>query len=283
VTNVARKARLFAIGLLHMLLSQDKKFKPLIDPGRIRVSPDASVKRIVFIRHGESEWNEVFNRGFGPSFIVRLVRALIREMIFLTSRDSVFFDSPLSETGIRQTQELIKFLQRAPPTDGSRDPRATEIVMALRGGGGGDPGSGGSIASGGNGGGGGGDTATVVLGTSNLRRAIVTGLVVLWERLRRTREKFFVLSSLQEITFNIDGVSLLEAGEVPDGELAKEMGAEVAFSGEFNGGTKGLGSNGYKRMLEFSEWASGRPEAVVVVTGHSLYFRAYFQVRGAER
>ena len=30
---------------------------------------------VVFVRHGESEWNDVFNKGFGPSFLVRLVGA----------------------------------------------------------------------------------------------------------------------------------------------------------------------------------------------------------------
>ncbi|CAN0440510.1 unnamed protein product, partial [Laminaria digitata] len=59
-------------------------------------------KRVIFLRHGESEWNEVFNRGFGPMFLVRLVKAFVREVMMLSTRDSVFFDSPLSNTGIQQ-------------------------------------------------------------------------------------------------------------------------------------------------------------------------------------
>ena len=45
---------------------------------------------------------QVFNRGFGPMFLVRLVKAFVREVMMLSTRDSVFFDSPLSNTGIQQ-------------------------------------------------------------------------------------------------------------------------------------------------------------------------------------
>lgn len=46
--------------------------------GRTPQAPSgADTRRIVFVRHGESQWNEVFNKGFGPSFIVRLVKAII--------------------------------------------------------------------------------------------------------------------------------------------------------------------------------------------------------------
>lgn len=46
--------------------------------------------------------------------------------------------------------------------------------------------------------------------------------------------RVFVL--LQEITFNIDGISLLEQGETPDDSLARELG-EASF------GSKYLSSN----------------------------------------
>ena len=36
--------------------------------------------RIIFVRHGESVWNYVFNRGFGPSFLVRLLRVTLYEL-----------------------------------------------------------------------------------------------------------------------------------------------------------------------------------------------------------
>lgn len=47
---------------------------------------------------------QVFNRGFGPSFFTRLLNAFAREVLMLATRDSVFFDSPLSNTGISQVK-----------------------------------------------------------------------------------------------------------------------------------------------------------------------------------
>ena len=33
--------------------------------------------RVIFVRHAESMWNLVFNRGFKPSFLWRLISALV--------------------------------------------------------------------------------------------------------------------------------------------------------------------------------------------------------------
>lgn len=251
--NIWRKVKLTGIGVFHMALSRDKKFKPELDSGRINIDANSSRKRIIFLRHGESEWNEVFNRGFGPSFVVRLISAFIREMMMLGTRDSVLFDSPLSTTGIAQTQELIRYLQK--PADSFEKLEVAEVVSILRGG----------------------SVSSSVLTTSNLRRAIATGLIVLWDRLRRGEERFLVHSALQEMTFNVDGISLLEKGETPDNALAKELGGDVMFDAEFNTGTKSLSNTGMKRMSELAEWAMQRPEETVVCTGHSLYFRSFFR------
>ncbi|CAM9756757.1 unnamed protein product [Discosporangium mesarthrocarpum] len=254
MANFLRKLKLVAVGAVHMCASKDKKLKVTLDAQKVQVDRASKGKRIIFIRHGESEWNEVFNRGFGLGFFVRLTKAFIREVMMLTSRDSVFFDSPLSDTGIRQAQELVKFLHK-PPAKGFESPEVSEAVAVLRGEG----------------------SGTVVLATSNLRRAIATGLIALWERLRRGEERLLVLSNLQEMTFNVDGISLLEPGETPDTTLAKELGGEVTFDAEFNKGTKGLDNTGMRRMSEFCEWASRRQEDTVVCLGHSLYFRSYFR------
>ncbi|CAM9885264.1 unnamed protein product [Ectocarpus sp. 13 AM-2016] len=79
------------------------------------------------------------------------------------------------------------------------------------------------------------------------------------------------------MTFNIDGISLLEREEKPDEGLAKELGGNVVFDAEFNLGTKALGNTGMKRMKALAEWASQRPEDTVVCVGHSLYFRSFFR------
>mmetsp|Transcript_59783 Transcript_59783/g.134908 ORF Transcript_59783/g.134908 Transcript_59783/m.134908 type:complete len:176 (+) Transcript_59783:604-1131(+) len=48
-----------------------------------------------------------------------------------------------------------------------------------------------------------------------------------------------------------------------------------------NTGSKGFGSNGMKRMLQFCNWAFTDPAAqeadTIIVTGHSLWFRTFFQ------
>lgn len=251
--NIWRKVKLASIGAVHMMFSKDKKFKPEVDSGKVRVDSTSKRKRVIFLRHGESEWNEVFNRGFGPMFLVRLVKAFVREVMMLSTRDSVFFDSPLSNTGIQQTQELIRFLQKTPDTFSG--PEVAEAVTVLRGG----------------------AAKSSVLVTSNLRRAIATGMIALWDRLRGGEERFLVHSALQEMTFNVDGISLLEHGETPDEGLAKELGGDVAFDAEFNTGTKALGYTGIKRMNAFAEWALQRPEDTVVCVGHSLYFRSFFR------
>lgn len=59
----------------------------------------------------------MFNRGFGPSFLVRLVRAFIREVMMLGTRDSVFFDSPLSNYGIRQARRSMGYGDRKDTRD----------------------------------------------------------------------------------------------------------------------------------------------------------------------
>lgn len=122
-----------------MVLSQDRKWEKQPDADIIKDAKDIQTKQVIFIRHGESDWNEVylhtctsvstnysrdysneqmererenqyyhqcfffvliisykvFNRGFGPSFLVRLFNAIVREIQYLVTQDSLFFDSPL--------------------------------------------------------------------------------------------------------------------------------------------------------------------------------------------
>ena len=97
--------------LLFMIISKDSKGvgpKNNPDPDNISQEQCLKKKRIIFIRHGESDWNNVFNKGFNPSLLVRLAKAMVQEsFLFLSpSLDSVFIDSPLNFEGIEQ---VIKF------------------------------------------------------------------------------------------------------------------------------------------------------------------------------
>eukprot|EP01084_Bolivina_argentea_P267001 453082_1 len=256
--NVLRKIRLAITGLLHMLLSTDKRRKKDGgDPRNVEQDRRFPIKHIIFVRHGESEWNEVFNCGFGLSFFIRLARAIIAELVLLPTRDSVFFDSPLSEAGLKQTQELTRFLSKPNPVPNAA---VDEVVAILRG----DNGHAGSS----------------ILTTSNLRRSIATCLICLWDRLNTTNEKIHVLSCLQEITLNIDGMSLLEEKETPDGGVADALqGGEKTdcFDATHNKGTKPLNGNGINRMYEFCSWAYNRNEETIICSGHSYYFREFFR------
>ena len=92
-----RKGMFTLYGAIYLLLSKDK-----IGKSQLARAPDAdeiasridSEVRIIFIRHGESMWNLVFNRGFGPSFLVRLVKAVLYELYLIPFDDSCFLDSP---------------------------------------------------------------------------------------------------------------------------------------------------------------------------------------------
>lgn len=207
-----------------------------------------STVTLLFVRHGESEWNDVFNRGFGPSFPLRLALACIREAFAWATPDSVFLDSPLSALGAGQAALLAKWL--ATPTreaDGftraAADAHATLCAA---------PGAPPSAVS-----------------SSNLRRAVSTAAVALAERLRRTGESVHVLSSLQEISPNVDTMAL----SPPFG--APACSPPMRCDASCNAGNKALRGSGSDRLAAFAAWAHARPERTVVAVGHSLWFRAF--------
>ena len=47
--------------------------------------------------------------------------------------------------------------------------------------------------------------------------------------------------------------------------------------GGANAGNKSLGFRGIHRLEAFAQWAADRPESHVIVGGHSLWFRSFFQ------
>ena len=105
-----RKGMFTLYGAIYLLLSKDK-----IGKSQLARAPDAdeiasridSEVRVIFIRHGESMWNLVFNRGFGPSFLVRLVKAVLYELYLIPFDDSCFLDSPLSDLGLEPEHTLV--------------------------------------------------------------------------------------------------------------------------------------------------------------------------------
>jgi len=274
------KVKLFVYGIFYIILSKDTKFQLPTDPGKSRATATRT-KRILFVRHGESVWNECFNRGFGASFLPTLLWALFREAMLLFSMDSLFFDSPLSEDGLAQCAKLQEFVESS---------EGEEIRKMCEG---------------------------AVFVTSCLRRAAATVLLGFSQSLKGGKPVWTV-SSLQEISRNVDTLqfagplcapplslppSLLgpaalgsrgqtgrctrrglvalsaSAGQYSVGKASAPCGGMQAA---FNSGNKGLQTNGGQRLEAFCEWVFSdcSPTALqptVVVGGHSLWFRTFFQ------
>jgi len=261
------KLLLYIDGMIQMVASQDSKWSQPADHTASEL-PKQYSKRIVFIRHGESAWNEVFNRGFNLGFISRIVRACFREARIFASPYSYFFDTPLNVEGIDQALEIASFLEAAP---GSSNPTVAEVISCLRG-----------------------DTAeNSLIVSSNLRRALSTVAIGLWRRLDRTGERIVINSMCQEISRNVDCMASAEPGTIPHmegpdcGDAARRMahpkrdgGAyapEAIFNPSMNGGQKPLNERGVERLQAFADWAFTRPECTIIVGGHSLWFRNFFK------
>jgi hypothetical protein len=91
------KIRMFIRGILYFVLCWDKSWKKPQDPGAIfgpHLSQGLPVERktVYFVRHGESTWNDTFNKGhhrstaaFVIGFIPGLVKATLYELYLLLS------------------------------------------------------------------------------------------------------------------------------------------------------------------------------------------------------
>jgi hypothetical protein len=250
-----------------MVMAKDSKglgpkYNP--DPNKI-INETAVYKRIVFIRHGESDWNNVFNKGINISFIFRLISSLKEELfLFWTSSDSKFIDSPLNHEGIEQALELRRYIEATNHPECSKT--TNEVISMLRG----DS-----------------DTPSVIV-SSTLRRAIATTTLGLWPRVDKTEEKVIVLSSLQEVSRNVDTRALSNPKEVADLPFARikdkckstkreSFDPDAIYDATENYGNKRFNFYGILRLRAFNEWAFKRSEDTIIVGGHSLWFKYFFQ------
>lgn len=223
-------------------------------------------------------------RGFFPSFLLRWLKTTLMELYLIPSWDSSYIDSPLSDLGIDQCHQLREFLEKpcAEPN------AATDFELLTKG------------------------EGRSVLVSSQLRRAAATLAIGLTDRLQRTREPVYLHSACQEISRNFDTQSLAPMGGVPSLKDVHDLDDVVQFNGDYNDGNKTLSLTGaahvstrphvhvslcgrcrlptchrplpgVKRLQRFAEWVSERPddEEAVIVAGHSLWFRSFFQVLAA--
>jgi len=250
---MVQKGMLTLYGAVFLVLSKDKVSSKQLarapDTDDIAGRVDREV-RIIFIRHGESMWNLVFNRGFGPSFLVRLVKAVLYELYLIPFSDSCFLDSPLSDLGLEQCASLQAFL-RNPCLDPVAQPDF-DVLTA-------------------------GEGSSIIV-SSQLRRAVGTAAIALADRLKRSNEQILLHSSCQEISRNFDTMAISEAGAGPHLRGSVELERKLSYDCAANKGNKSLSFRGMQRLQHFAAWAAERPERTIIVTGHSLWFRSFFQL-----
>ena len=220
---------------------------------------------MVFIRHGESLWNVVFNRSkFPPFFMFRLVKSAIEEIVLLVQggRDSLFYDSPLSDVGIKQATDLHHHIRL--PTSAAESPRHAYFHKMLRF----------EVEE------------KPLLVSSNLRRALTTAALVFQERLRASEDRIVLLPQLQEISVNPDALSIMPPFQSPtlsaietktsNGEMLAKFYA-TRVDPRLNSGNKLAHQPGNFRLQGFVAWLFAQSNSGVIAVGHSLWFLSFFR------
>jgi hypothetical protein len=267
IKTVFRKCFFWADALLYMVLSKDTKglgakyqiVDSGADPIHIHKSgfQGCTKKTLVFIRHGESDWNSIFNKGKNPMMLVRLFLATVTEWMSFMKLDSPFLDSPLNNEGIQQAVELRAFIE----SDHAEDtPKQREVLATLRG-----------------------ELGNSVLVSSTLRRAISTLTLAVWPRMQRKNEKIQLLSYAQEISRNVDTCALSSLKDVPELPFSRianhcpNIGKDN-YDASLNLGNKALSNTGKHRIEAFNKWLFESSHDTVIVGGHSLWFKHFFNL-----
>jgi len=276
VSTVVYKIQLTIKGASYLLFCNDKSWKKPTDPSIVFESAikegKVEKKTIVFIRHGESTWNETFNKGSHRSFIVfvigyipNMIKALLYECnLILTGKiDSWFYDSPLSHLGLGQANALGNFLAQKPSEGSTKEEK--EMLSILRG----EPGS---------------PPSKIVC--SNLRRAVSTIAAGFRERLsRRPTDTIVIVPSLQEISRNPDALAITPPYTAITASWIEKESTIADFQQIYakqcdvtlHDGNKPVNSNGLIRMLQFNKYAFEQEEEVLICGGHSIWFRSFFK------
>eukprot|EP00397_Hematodinium_sp_SG-2012_P053423 GEMP01063765.1.p1 GENE.GEMP01063765.1~~GEMP01063765.1.p1 ORF type:complete len:365 (-),score=61.09 GEMP01063765.1:106-1200(-) len=217
-------------------------------------------KRIVLIRHGESIWNEVFNRGLNVGLFVRLTKYLWKELqCLLDPHDSALLDSPLSARGVEQTLKLLTFIE-SHPCEGGR--KVSTVVEVLRG------------------------QVKSIVCSSILRCAMSTTFLTLSSRFLREHEDLRILSCLQEMSRNMDAYSLARPHCAPQPSLLERHARMMDHIRNFyhtkvnaagNQGGKTITGPTVSRVEEFASWVFDQDAEWIIVGGHSHFFRNLFK------
>jgi hypothetical protein len=255
-----RKMRLICLSWLHLLFTCDRWYRKAYEVDET-FSGEGVRRRVYFIRHAESQWNAMFNRGISWKMLWIIIKSLYDEFLMLPTGDSVFMDSPLSQRGIAQALQLRQWIESAV------DDEHANLYRNLN--------------------------KPFIIASSNLRRAISTASIGLSKRLigKAAHEVLLVNSALQESTRNIDGISLLpeQSGQLQVSLLEKsspEISDVSSFldktgvDGQWNDGNRPLiQGNVYQRFTAFNNWVLNETshESSLVVCGHSLWLKEYMK------
>lgn len=284
ITTVIYKFRLTVQGVSYMFFCHDKTWPTQPDPASVfdpiikAAGSDSSIekKTIIFVRHGESTWNDTFNKGshrsalaFAIGYVPGLIKSLLYEFYLLLSGkiDSWFYDSPLSHLGLSQVKSLANFLNQDPHSIASLTDEERQLLRILRR----DPKS---------------PPSRIV--SSNLRRALSTVAASFQGRLLRDpQESILILPCLQEISRNPDTLSITPAQTKVKPSWIEVSSDVCDFSSiftkqvdmQYHLGNKPIDTNGLKRMMKFNQtvFSSSLPEDYIIVGGHSIWFRSFFR------
>jgi broad specificity phosphatase PhoE len=303
-SNVLKKAQLFSMGAMHFVLSSDKRWQSLETSFEAVIAENEvkAVKKIIFVRHAESEWNVVFNRQLGLATVFRMLRILLQELLLLPTADSVLIDSPLSSVGIDQAKKLYEKVYTKLKTSQTFEEHNELLSYLLT------------------------PVPNSIVVSSNLRRTIDTARLVSGNRLSDPTEKIHVLSCLQEIGRNVDTLTIHDAYDIRPRTLSyaipnlasgsstfstatvtpyskiendadddieaqktlkdvakqsmkqkEKILIEELFNLSESHGNKSVLQCGRERLITFAKWAFNRKEEVIIVYGHSLWFRSFCQ------
>ena len=262
--NMFKKTLIWARGIKYMALSKDLpktcKETNFIPVGASTSGGRTRTVRVIFVRHGQSVWNSLFN-SFGAMWPVRLISSLLKEtwLFFTNPLDSLIFDSPLSPKGVSEAEGLSGFVKACPP---SAIPH---------------------------------DTSNSLIICSNLRRAMATAAIGLAPRTAVTGERIVIDSCLQEGSRNVDALGLnnekRKLVDTPIYRWKTALEQSTVFDPAFNDGNKSVKSNVNIRMTDFVRKVFGggvgggyappgktnSDLTTIVVVGHSGYIRSFFR------
>jgi hypothetical protein len=333
-TAALRKAQLLWTTVLFLALNKDKKWKKTADPAPFFAPAAAAAsnetnsttsdqpgnntendtgastssssnsssrpivesKTIIFVRHGESNWNETFNKGSDRSklqfilgFLPGLLKALFYEWYYAVSgraSSSWFYDSPLSEKGYKQAIAVQAFLKS--PVE-YMTPKEAQVMKILLGqaedntvaapppsnsnaDSSPNDGSNKSIKK---------KRRSSVLVSSNLRRAIATMACGFQDRLLNNdtsvddddqddSDKIFILQSLQEISFNPDALSITPpyTKVAVDDNIPRLVAAVETSMGDSNDATNSSSSSSDALLLQPARLNRIYQEKIAVQLSH---------------